>query len=922
MQHVRRSKRGVLERARGLVHELRHVGRHHHYGPKIEAPRASSYRGQRRDSSSSTIDEAEEEVLFEADYESPEAAQRFVRATLWPIEERRKLRIGKVRVRVVEGAYLPSLDGGRPSAYCVVDVEERQWRSQAVRRNESPMWREEVELFVSRHDAVLVVEVMDEAESHDDFLGRVSVKLEDLAGLGTTVKRWYALEGDVANQGSIHLHITYDVSAVGEAMSRAWTNPPPGPPEYPVFDINRLYDSAMGLRRETQPYLNAAEAWERLLKWTDVPWSRAALGAAIVAGIFLEHLFVIIHVLVAAFLVKKYFLKAKLDKLRAQAIEIFAKIDADNNGEIDRAELGVALQDLISRAKCECRPTEDDVSRLFSRFSHDGKMHLDDLIALLMSYPKIVWGYDKVAREEEQREERRIKEEEADADDEISSDLESFEDDATTIVTATTATDDSSSASSSATLRRRFRRRQRKRLEASAAAAAGGSAGSSGPVTGMARKIVNLAGRKYTGRSVAWATRKVQAYASDLAKMRNLFEWTDPLKSFGFLVFNLGLATWHWYVSFKITWIVFFCLAFFYYSEKKRVALKLIKSGFQAYKRYRDLKERKNLRFDLLENDPANLPAIPDRVRHPRDHGLQAVLRGIFSRLDADGDGKVNQAEMMEFILTALPLATPKIQQKASVCVTSLETKVRDMFDSFNKHRNSLPDEDIDLDALVEFIVHHTKCSTLFVQDELRRQLETTGVKCVKLPSKHEPAPGRGASLAPHPHVFFGAHQTLLTLRGQWLRYTNRRGFRVALSPAMLVDVRPSNTSPNVLSVLYKDTTETKTLMFSLSPILRDPLLDYLQETLKESLLHRRREDNVALRAADDATPAGAVVASRPNHHHHHHHRRSSLKPTPQPPTPRLQPALATTLEASLNTSKPPPSPTDMAAANFAMLSG
>mmetsp|Transcript_10891 Transcript_10891/g.27728 ORF Transcript_10891/g.27728 Transcript_10891/m.27728 type:complete len:287 (-) Transcript_10891:239-1099(-) len=286
---------------------------------------------------------------------------------------------------------------------------------------------------------------------------------------------------------------------------------------------------------------------------------------------------------------------------------------------------------------------------------------------------------------------------------------------------------------------------------------------------------------------------------------------------------------------------------------------------------------------------------------------------------------------MVDFVVAAMPRATNSIRAKCgSKPVEEIRRHVEEMFDGFNKFRGvDDPLAPIDLDAFADYIIHYTACSKLLIQDELRRQLDTSGVKCVKLPSKHgSTRPHVQIAGPPRPHVF-GAHQTLLTLHGNHLRYTNRRGARVALDPATLINLTPGK-ADHLLNVLYVDANETKTLVFSVSAALRGPLLELLHQFLQPVIdfNKQQREERKANKSA-----AGSVdVAGR--------HRRRSLKALPTSefasptatagPTPTDLPAptaaKAVLLSSPQQTRPSPPTATPSPGATtgdeFAMLSG
>ena len=71
-----------------------------------------------------------------------------------------------------------------------------------------------------------------------------------------------------------------------------------------------------------------------------------------------------------------------------------------------------------------------------------------------------------------------------------------------------------------------------------------------GPFHGMTKKVVNLAANK-AGKAPAKLMLKLGATASDVRKLRDLFNWEDATKTLGFLLVNLVAAVLHFYLPMR-----------------------------------------------------------------------------------------------------------------------------------------------------------------------------------------------------------------------------------------------------------------------------------------------------------------------------------------------------------------------------------
>ena len=197
-----------------------------------------------------------EDAIYE-DFTSDAAKKRFkLSVAMGPVYQSR-LRIGRLKILLIESANLPAADlGGKSDPYAKLILTGRnkygdEWlperratiRSATVKKDLNPRWHETHEVSVPRHDTVLRVEVYDEdASSADDLLGWCEIPVRDLSFLGL-VKRWFPLEvaeGFTAASAAVHLHLEYDVSALGEAASMLWAEQPKAK-DATKFDVNLMY---------------------------------------------------------------------------------------------------------------------------------------------------------------------------------------------------------------------------------------------------------------------------------------------------------------------------------------------------------------------------------------------------------------------------------------------------------------------------------------------------------------------------------------------------------------------------------------------------------------------------------------------------------------------------------------------------------
>ena len=115
------------------------------------------------------------------------------------------------------------------------------------------------------------------------------------------------------------------------------------------------------------------------------------------------------------------------------------------------------------------------------------------------------------------------------------------------------------------------------------------------------------------------------------------------------------------------------CGAFMVLSEKMKTLERVGAKAGAARKRYVHLQRLKSGKdhksspvFDYPTERPvppvdrrSQLPSL--RSKHSK-RLVRSVIQGIFSRLDGDASGAVDAAELVEFVIKALPQATPRAQ--------------------------------------------------------------------------------------------------------------------------------------------------------------------------------------------------------------------------------------------------------------------
>jgi len=117
--------------------------------------------------------------------------------------------IGKLKVTVIEARQLRKKN---PDPYVVLFLDRQKEKTKTVKKSHEPKWESEFEFYVSKADDALEVTLFDwNWIFHDDFLGKMEIKIADLED-GEETEHWYKLQPKKKKEkvsGEIKLKLLY-----------------------------------------------------------------------------------------------------------------------------------------------------------------------------------------------------------------------------------------------------------------------------------------------------------------------------------------------------------------------------------------------------------------------------------------------------------------------------------------------------------------------------------------------------------------------------------------------------------------------------------------------------------------------------------------------------------------------------------------
>ena len=347
-----------------------------------------------------------------------------------------------------------------------------------------------------------------------------------------------------------------------------------------------------------------------------------------------------------------------------------------------------------------------------------------------------------------------------------------------------------------------------------------------GPFHGMTKKVVNLAANK-AGKAPAKLMLKLGATASDVRKLRDLFNWEDATKTLGFLLVNLVAVVLHFYLPIRYFAMPVVVGMFFVLSEKSKAIERIACHAFAARKRYVHLRRLKK-GYDKPTSPLLRLPTARPVPQHKKSHLpsfgrghnrqlVKSVVRGIFSRLDDDASGSVDGRELISFVEEALPRATPRAVAKLGGDAATAKLAVERLVQKFDANGDGQIDR-----TEFESIVQKSGCVDVLTQDELRRQLTAEGgLHCSKRPSHEAHFP------------MTASHTTSLNVQASNKKVDGYRIHKLVWTTVKgesksADDVKKIVASMTAPSVLLVHRASTAPLQFDVGVFFRDPLVDLL----------------------------------------------------------------------------------------------
>ena len=370
---------------------------------------------------------------------------------------------------------------------------------------------------------------------------------------------------------------------------------------------------------------------------------------------------------------------------------------------------------------------------------------------------------------------------------------------------------------------------------------------SKGPVKGIAKKMMNLAGRK-AGASPAYGMRQLGATAKDMAFVRKIFEWENPKLSAAATCGSCFMFFFHTFCPLWCFAVPVVCGGFFVNSEKMKMVEVFAAKAPAALKRHADLKKWRragpNHQHALLQ--PTARPVLREVAKvmpflqtNVNQKLLKSVIFGIFSRLDEDGSGDVNSGELTTFMLEAMPNASPKARAAMGGDEHAVLKRVQKLVNDFDADKSG----SIDKDEFAE-IVLRSGCAEVVIQDELLRMLlNEVGMQCTKLPKKGSKYGFPNSKMRAHPtslKLTAGEAESPSIVEGDSAKmvlcYTSRSGTEISID---VTAVRPTLKDESGIVIshtqldLATDNVQTETLHVTVDKVLRGSLVELLCLYLK-----------------------------------------------------------------------------------------
>lgn len=460
--------------------------------------------------------------------------------------------IGRVTCDVIEACRLPSraslsnlcdahaslkLRGWSPKGVPWPEARRFAGRTKTAANDRSPWFNERFEFDLWRSGGVLDVEIRDDVVG---ALGRCRLSLDDLACRGS-IQRWWQLDvsdGLEAPSAAVHMRVTVAVSPALSAWSLIWSHRPLI--DDSKFDVNVTYAAAMTLQDWADPLVDFQKRALDAVKWKHTPTTLLWVAACSPVCYFVVYWRSMVHVGLAAGVLRGGYVARRARLLRERCAEIFYRIDVDRSGSLDVDEISAAVTAFAASMNVK-PPSADEVARAFAAVDDgDGILTLVEFQDFIFRFPDLAKALGVDAKRDD---DLVVGEDGAAESSDDDGDGASRQDTEVERVARTLAKWHPSLGALSTSHKKAIKAAlppaksvRRSSLAPPRSMVPAPAPGPKKVFKGVAKKVINLAGRK---AALAPYQHDLTSAVRDLDPLRELLAWDKPLVSGPFVAVNV-----------------------------------------------------------------------------------------------------------------------------------------------------------------------------------------------------------------------------------------------------------------------------------------------------------------------------------------------------------------------------------------------
>ena len=525
--------------------------------------------------------------------------------------------IGRVTCDVIEACRLPSraslsnlcdahaslkLRGWSPKGVPWPEARRFAGRTKTAANDRSPWFNERFEFDLWRSGGVLDVEIRDEVVG---ALGRCRLSLDDLACRGS-IQRWWQLDvsdGLEAPSAAVHMRVTVAVSPALSAWSLIWSHRPLV--DDSKFDVNVTYAAAMTLQDWADPLVDFQKRALDAVKWKHTPTTLVWVAACSPVCYFVVYWRSMVHVGMAAGVLRGGYVARRARLLRERCAEIFYRIDVDRSGSLDVDEISAAVIAFAASMNVK-PPSADEVARAFAAVDDgDGILTLVEFQDFIFRFPDLARALGVDAKRDD---DLVVGEDGAAESSDDDGDGASRQDTEVERVARTLAKWHPSLGALSTSHKKAIKAAlppvksvRRSSLAPPRSMVPAPAPGPKKVFKGVAKKVINLAGRK---AALAPYQHDLTSAVRDLDPLRELLAWDKPLVSGPFVAVNVLGAYAQLHLEPRTFFLMALALSFVYFTEWfKQLCLRLPDVGPRVFRAYAELRRRARARDESGDDE-------------------------------------------------------------------------------------------------------------------------------------------------------------------------------------------------------------------------------------------------------------------------------------------------------------------------------